>query len=162
MDASLCGQPGLYRKLLETAPKTKEVRFLDEALYDLHDEVLETLIRKTVIDVRGYVAFGVTDLMGQTDKSEDWKVVGSPTNKAWTSFVETGRVVHVAALDKIIKALKPLASPWGFWRRPSTRLWTASVSAARKPFTPPKPLPIARASSRRRLRRSRSFPRVSG
>ncbi len=158
--ATFCGRPEFYRKLVATAPKTKEARFLEEAMFDLHDDTLEKSIRKTIFDLRAHVAFGITELMQQTANANDWRVSGSPTHVLWNAYVNRGGTIHLPALERCLSALRPLASPWGLWARPVLRLWTHGISAARRPFLQRKPAQIPLALRRRRARRRRTFPQA--
>lgn len=161
--AAFCGRPELYRKLMQTAPKTKEVRFLEEAMFDLHDDRLEKEISKTIHGLRSYVAYGLTDLMHQLADRKDWHVEGSQTHQTWTSYIDQTRAIHMPAIDRCLGALKPLTSPWGFWVRPSKRLWARIGDAARTQLMARKEAPALVPVRRRRRRRglaTKSLPQA--
>jgi hypothetical protein len=150
--ATSCGRPELYRSLVATAPKTKEARFLEEAMFDLHDDALEKSIRKTIFDLRAYVAFGTTDLMQQTDMANDWNVSGSPVHVAWSTYVHRAGTIHLPALERSLAALRPLTSPWGLWIRPAARFWIRGIGAARRVSQPTNAAPAPLTPRRWRTR----------
>ncbi len=57
---------------------------------------------------------------------------GSAAFVAWNAYIESAQKTHVPALDKLLKELRPLTTPWGFWVRPSVQLWTRGLDLVRR------------------------------
>jgi len=156
--ATFCGRPGLYRKISETSARTKAVLAFGDSLFDLRDEVLEKDVDRTIRNVRSFLAYGLTELMGETGNADDFKVPGTPAHKARQAYLDSVKSVYLPEIDRLLKRTRPLTSPWGFWWRSFTTILGRLRAFAKGPEprveTPPPPSRPHRRSRRIRRRRT--------
>lgn len=115
------GRPGLYRKISSASVRTKVIFTIEDSLFDLRDDSLEKDVRHGFSRVRHHLAHGLTELMSTTD-ADDFRVPGTSTYAAREEYLRSITQDCLPELERLMKRVEPLRSPWGFWRRSIVRI----------------------------------------
>jgi hypothetical protein len=129
--ATFRGRPAFYRSIAKTSAETKSVLASDDELFPLQDAELEKAIMLMVRAVRGSLAQGLTELMQATANGNDFNTLGTEGYKARQAYIATMTNVLIPEMDRILARLRPLLSPWGFWRRSVARIWNRFIAIGR-------------------------------